>query len=180
LKDFKKSRRHAARVARIEFSFQSSPVFAFRVRTAVLSHKPAFWEFVVSPAKLRVLVVDWDQSVAKTLAMVLHSAGIEAVTAFSGEEALVHAVQSRFDLLLADVMMGPMNGVQTALAFLRVHPTARVLLFSGSDGALPILNEAALAGHNFPVLAKPIHPTELFSHLRGDGIWDPGSLAASD
>jgi CheY-like chemotaxis protein len=119
---------------------------------------------------MRILIVDRDQVVAKTLVMVLNSGGYDAVAAFSGEEAIVKAAQSSFDVLLADVMMEPMNGVQTALAFLQIQPTARVLLFSGSNGAVPILSEAFQAGHNFPVLAKPVHPLELFSRIRGEQL----------
>ncbi len=120
--------------------------------------------------KLRILVADWNRSVAESLVLVLNLGGFEAVAAFSGEEAIAAASTSAFDVLIADVMMAPLNGIQTANAFRELHPASRVFLFSGNNDASPLLMHT---GHNFPVLPKPIHPSELFSHLRS------GSLAPS-
>lgn len=126
----------------------------------------------MSSRKRRVLVVDWDRAVAETVVMVLNSGGFEAVAALSGEEAVVMAAQSSFDVLLADVMMEPLNGIQTALAFLQLQPAARVVLFSSSEGASTMLMEAVKEGHDFPILAKPIHRDQLFLHLGGEQLAD--------
>lgn len=131
----------------------------------------------MSLKKRRVLVVDWDRAVAETVVLVLNAGGFEAVAAFSGEEALLKAAQCSFDVLLADVMMEPVDGIQTALAFLQLQPAARVVLFSSSEGASTILMEAVKDGHDFPVLAKPIHPEELFFHLRGEQRTDEDTPA---
>ena len=117
---------------------------------------------------MRILVVDRDRSVTDTTVMVLKSAGFTAIGAISGEEAIGKATECTFDVLLTDVLMEPMNGVQIALAFLELQPSARVILFSGSNGAASILTQAAEAGHQFAILPKPIHPSELFLRLRGD------------
>lgn len=117
-------------------------------------------------AKLRILVVDWDKTVVQSLVLVLNAEGFEAVSASSGEEALAKAAQSGFDMLLSEVVMEPLNGVETAIAFLQLQPNARVQLFSGNNAAVSILREAAEAGRDLPVLAKPFHPDELFRILR--------------
>lgn len=119
-------------------------------------------------AKLRVLVVDRDKSVTDSLVMALQHGGFDAVAAFSNDDAIARATQDAFDVLLTDVMMEPVNGIEIALAILRLRPEIRVVLFSGNPDASRILNQAAAAGQAFEILAKPLHPVELFRCLRGE------------
>ena len=88
---------------------------------------------MISGRKARVLVIDDDSSVADTLAMVLSASGFDATAAYSGETALELARLTAFDSVVADVMMEPMNGIQTALAISLIHPGCQVLLISGND-----------------------------------------------
>jgi CheY-like chemotaxis protein len=113
----------------------------------------------------RVLVVDDDQVIATTTSMSLSASGFESIAAFDGHQALAIARVQHFDLLLTDVMMEPLNGIQLALAFLQIHPAAQVLLISGTvESALPLL-DAEHSGHVFPLLQKPIHPRALVDRL---------------
>ena len=68
-----------------------------------------------SPAKL-VLVVDDEPSITMTTAAILELNGFKAVTANDGATALQLAVSLRPDLVLTDVVMPGMNGVQLAIA----------------------------------------------------------------
>jgi CheY-like chemotaxis protein len=115
----------------------------------------------------RVLVVDDDALVADTFAMVLNSCGFEAVAAHSGEEAVELARLGRYDNLVTDVMMEPMNGIQAALAIREIHPDCKVLLVSGVQHTAILIQEAMEAGHEFEILAKPVHPSTMLEHLRG-------------
>lgn len=115
--------------------------------------------------KIRVLVVDDNQSVADTARLVLVDRGYEAEVAYSGEDALDLARSAHFDILVTDVMMEPMNGIQTAIAFRHINPQGRVVLMSGNERAANLLLDAVRTGHEFPVLAKPFHPQELFSEI---------------
>jgi CheY-like chemotaxis protein len=119
----------------------------------------------LGPPSLRVLVVDDDILVADTLAMVLNFRGFEAVTAYSGEDAIALARLASYDMLVTDVMMEPMNGIQAALAIRDLQPTCRVLLLSGNERAAFLLQEAHSAGYAFEILAKPVHPTVILNHL---------------
>ena len=116
-------------------------------------------------SKLRVLVVDDNQLVADTVRSVLVARGFEAVVAYSGEDALNVARSGHFDILVTDVMMEPMNGIQTAIAFRHINPQGRVILMSGNERAANLLLDAVRTGYEFPVLAKPFHPHELFSEI---------------
>jgi len=120
--------------------------------------------------KPRVLVVDDDEVIASTTSMILNDTGFDSVAAFGGEEALNIARGQSFDMLLTDVVMDPMNGIELAVAFLDIHPSARVLLFTGTtEAAQPIL-DAMRSRQNFPVLQKPIHPRDLIERLRSEQV----------
>jgi len=120
--------------------------------------------------KPRVLVVDDDEVIASTTSMILNDTGFDSVAAFGGEEALNIARGQSFDMLLTDVVMDPMNGIELAVAFLDIHPSARVLLFTGTtEAAQPIL-DAMRSRQNFPVLQKPIHPRDLIERLRAEQV----------
>jgi len=115
--------------------------------------------------KPKVLVIDDDKVVADTLAMVLNANGYVAIAAYSGERALDLAGQTGFDHLVTDVMMGPMNGIQAAIAIQAICPNCTVLLMSGNQRTTDILAEAARNGYKFEILAKPVHPTLILDRL---------------
>jgi DNA-binding NtrC family response regulator len=124
-------------------------------------------------------VIDDDRLVADTLAMVLNVSGYEAVTAYSGEHGLELAQETVYDHLVTDVMMEPMNGIQAALAISHIQPACQILLISGNERTARLLQEAMDAGQEFDILAKPVHPTLILSHLRGTSppTTDPGGLS---
>lgn len=115
---------------------------------------------------IRVLVVDDEMRIADTTAEVLQSAGFDAKAAYTGDAALKLASAFRPDCLLTDVVMKGMNGVDLALEFRKLMPSARIVLISGQVGVSDILEDAAGQGIDFEVLAKPILPRVLIEHLR--------------
>jgi DNA-binding NtrC family response regulator len=115
--------------------------------------------------KPRILIVDDEQSIADTLAMVFKIKGHEAIAAYSAEAA-VEAVESfEPDIVLSDVIMGKMTGVDLAIYLSRARPDCKVILFSGQAATANLLNEANRKGHDFRLLAKPIHPEKLIEEL---------------
>jgi DNA-binding NtrC family response regulator len=84
------------------------------------------------PNKARVFVVDDEQIIADTFAMILNQSGFDAVPLYNGPDAIALCRRKPCDVLLTDVMMNPMNGVDTALAIRQICPTCKVLLFSGN------------------------------------------------
>jgi len=46
-------------------------------------------------------------------------------------------------------------------------PKCKVLLFSGQAATADLLERARAQGHEFDILAKPVHPTDLLAKLRG-------------
>jgi CheY-like chemotaxis protein len=114
----------------------------------------------------RVLVVDDQKLIVDTIAEILEEAGFHVMAAYDGWTALEAASRFRPDYLLSDVLMPRMNGVELAIAIRKMHPTARILLFSGQAGISEILNEAKRQGFEFELVAKPIHPLKLIELLK--------------
>lgn len=117
------------------------------------------------PEGRRVLVVDDERSVADTLTIIFRKAGYDAVAAYDGEEALEACAAQAPDLMLSDVMMPGMNGVELATLVREQCPDCRVLLFSGLGSSFDLVAEAVRQGFNFEILQKPTPPAELLQTI---------------
>jgi len=80
--------------------------------------------------KLRVLVVDDDWPMAKTLVDILRAKGYGAEAAYSGSEALERMREDRFDCVLTDIKMPDVNGVELLREIKAVRPELPVLFMS--------------------------------------------------
>jgi len=63
--------------------------------------------------------------------------------------------------------MPDMNGIEAAIRIRKIHPGCKILLFSGQAATADLLEKARLQGHEFEILAKPVHPQDLLAKLRG-------------
>jgi DNA-binding NtrC family response regulator len=118
-----------------------------------------------SNAQKRVLVVDDDELIATTLAMILRSGGFHAVAAYGGQHALELLQSGSFDLLLSDVMMPQLTGIELAIRATKGLHVQSVLLVSGVSGTADLMANARKLGYNFEILAKPMHPTEVIDNI---------------
>lgn len=112
-----------------------------------------------------VLVVDDEQVIADTLSMILEKNGFVALTAYDGVSALEIATKIPPKLLISDVVMPHMSGIDLAIAIRRAVPDCKVILFSGQASTSDLLAAARLAGHDFVTLTKPVHPTEMLARV---------------
>ena len=117
----------------------------------------------------KILVVDDERLLADTTAAILRRSGFHARTAYDGFSALEITAHFHPDYLLTDIMMPGMNGVELAIAVTKMYPAAKILLFSGQAGIADILEQNRTQGYEFPLLAKPVHPTKLIEGLRNLG-----------
>lgn len=116
--------------------------------------------------KPKVLVVDDERVIADTLAMILNQSGFEARPVYSGEKAVELAADFQPDMLISDVIMADLNGIDTAIRIRALRPTIKILLFSGQAATADLLEKARSQGYEFEILAKPVHPQDLLSRLR--------------
>lgn len=79
----------------------------------------------------RVLIIDDDRDLAESLAELIESHGHAVTVAFSGEEGLVKFRRQEFDLVLVDVKMPRMSGVETFIECRKLKPAARVVMMTG-------------------------------------------------
>ena len=73
-------------------------------------------EQAATPSKPRVLVADDEQVIANTLAIILNQAGFEARAVYSGEKAIESLETFQPDMLISDVIMTGMTGIEAAIA----------------------------------------------------------------
>jgi len=116
--------------------------------------------------KPKVLVVDDERVIADTLAIILNQHGFDASAVYTGTAAVERAKSVRPDLVISDVIMPDMNGIEAAIHIRKFLPGCKILLFSGQAATADLLENARAQGHEFEILAKPVHPQDLLSKLK--------------
>lgn len=122
-----------------------------------------------------VFVVDDEEVIATTLGMILVQGGFRARSFSKPLEALQAAQLEAPDLLISDVVMPVLSGVELAIQVRERFPDCKVLLFSGKAATAYLLDAARAAGYDFELLSKPVHPADLLAKLRR--LTDPVPIA---
>ena len=113
---------------------------------------------------LRVLVVDDEQLIAESLVTIFRQNGFAADCAYSGYGAIEMAKELEPDVIISDVLMPGINGIDVALTLSRRLPKARFVMLSGHAGFQENLVPRA-RGLSFLYLEKPIPPKFLIGYL---------------
>lgn len=116
--------------------------------------------------KPRVLVADDEITIMTTLKVILSLEGFDVEVARNGHESVAKALLWHPDLVLSDVVMPGMNGVDACIRIVDSLPGCKIVLMSGHAVVHDLMNDARARGYNFDVLPKPVHPDELIEHLR--------------
>jgi CheY-like chemotaxis protein len=101
-----------------------------------------------------ILIVDDDSGMLDTLSDVLAATGYDTSIAPSGQVALAKAQESRFDLILMDIQMPGVNGVQTLHALRALIPTIPVIMMTAYTRDELVADAEQTTG--FEVLSKPL------------------------
>jgi DNA-binding response OmpR family regulator len=120
--------------------------------------------------KLNILVVDDEHLIADSLVQILNMAGFNAVPLYSGSDAVEQATQKPCDVLISDVVMDGMTGIDAAIEIRKLLPGCKVLLVSGNNRTADMLKDAHERGHDFDILAKPVHPSEIIDRLKAMSV----------
>ena len=102
----------------------------------------------------RILVVDDDEGVRRLTLEMLKRAGHKAEQACDGAAALELLQRNRYDLVISDVVMPHMGGLELFAHVEKLHPETKLLLTSG----YPFQSEKPIA---YPLLAKPFRRVDL-------------------
>lgn len=120
----------------------------------------------LSGSSPRIYVVDDEWIIAQSLATILSKDGYNAHPFHNPCQAMVRAMGEPPDVLISDVMMPGMTGIELAIALRSAGQDCRILLFSGQSGAMDLLCDARRRGFDFELLDKPLHPLQLLLRLR--------------
>lgn len=116
-----------------------------------------------------VLIVDDECVIADTLSAILTQSGFACMVAYNAENALDIARVIPPQLLITDVAMPGMNGIDLAVRVRALVPDCKVLLFSGQTSTAELLADPKYSVHKFVLINKPMHPRELLAHISGLG-----------
>ncbi len=116
--------------------------------------------------KLKVLIADDERVIADTLATILNQGGFEARAVYTCVEAVDVAPGFRPDVVISDVIMPELNGIEAAIRIRSILPDVRIFLLSGQTATAELLERENAAGYGFEILTKPLHPRELIDRLR--------------
>jgi len=100
---------------------------------------------MIEPTKARLLIVDDEAAQMQALCDTLEDRGYQVVGRTSGDEALIDLRQTPFDLLLADLMMPGMSGIELLRAALVIDPMLVGIIMTG-DGTIGSAVEAMQSG----------------------------------
>lgn len=113
----------------------------------------------------RILVIDDEKPLADTLTLILRSAGYEATAAYDGAAALSQIESFRPDVVISDVILPGMNGIEVCGRIQAQQPNCHIVLFSGQAATSELMIKARADGCDWELLAKPVHPKELLEKL---------------
>jgi two-component system, cell cycle response regulator CpdR len=121
----------------------------------------------------RILLAEDDDNMRVFLARALERAGHQVSAVGDGNDALALATGGDFELLLADVVMPGLDGIELARRASVILPELRVMFITGF--AAVALNQPGFARRQPKVLAKPFHLRQLVLEI--DKMLNPASAS---
>ena len=111
-----------------------------------------------------ILIVDDDASVRRALHTTLRTLGFSTAEASSGEEALQLARANRYDVVLLDVNMPGLDGLETCRRLRRQLPRSAILMLTVLDSEEDKVNALEAGADDY--VTKPFHIRELTARIR--------------
>lgn len=110
-------------------------------------------------AKARILIVDDDHLVLELLGLSIDSFGFEHVAASNGKEALAILAEQEFEIVITDMMMPEMDGMQLLAHINREYPKTDVIVVTGYTGTFSYMDVIRAGASDF--ISKPFNSDEL-------------------
>lgn len=127
---------------------------------------------------MRILLVDDQKSLRRSLSLMLQGAGFETGEAESGEEALACLGAEHFDLVITDLRMEGMSGVDLLREIKRLNPLLPVILIT-AYGSIDSAVDAMRLGA-FDYLTKPFREQDILEKIRASQSAPPGLAVAAE
>jgi CheY-like chemotaxis protein len=124
-----------------------------------------------------ILIIDDNEQVRTFLRNVLEQAGYIVTEAPNGHEGLLQFQQTPTALVLTDLLMPDMDGLEVTMALHRESPTVKIIVLTGGSGESDFLDVAKLLGAH-RTMKKPIAITELLQVVREELEENPPQQAS--
>lgn len=111
----------------------------------------------------RVLIVDDNESLSRSMSIVLNRKGCSVDTASDGLEAIKAVKIKSFDVIFMDIRMPGLNGVETFKKIKKQYPAIKVVMMTAY--ALEELVDEAFREEAFGVLYKPLDMDKVFEMI---------------
>ncbi len=115
-------------------------------------------------AEYRVLLVDDEEEFVSALSERLMLRGIEVDSALNGEEALARLVEKEFEVVILDVMMPGLGGLEVLRQIKSTHPDTQVILLTGHGSTREGIEGMRLGA--FDYLIKPVDIEEMLEKMK--------------
>jgi two-component system cell cycle response regulator CpdR len=112
---------------------------------------------------IRILLAEDEEAMRVYLARALENAGYDVVAVGSGTEALPYLERERFDLLLSDIVMPEMDGIELAQRCAELRPDTKVMFITGFAA---VMLKASREAPQAKVLSKPFHLRDLVMEVQ--------------
>jgi DNA-binding NtrC family response regulator len=116
-------------------------------------------------AKPKILLVDDEERFRITLAKLLKVKGLDVTTLGSGLEALEELGKQNYDVILLDVRMPGMNGIETLTEIKKINSNLEVIILTGHASVDVAVDIMKLGGYDY--LLKPCSMEELTDKIDG-------------
>jgi DNA-binding NtrC family response regulator len=113
--------------------------------------------------KVRVLLVDDEEQFVETLAMRLEARDFAVATAFSGDQALDYLKATEADVVVLDVLMPGLSGIDTLGMMKKIRPLTEIIMLTGHATVETAIEGMKLGA--FDYLMKPTEIDELVAKI---------------
>lgn len=114
--------------------------------------------------KQKILIVDDEESIVTLLKYNIDQAGYETVVAYSGTEALEKASNASFDMIVLDVMLPGMDGMEVCKQLRQKHIETPILMLTAKDDEFDKVLGLELGADDY--LTKPFSPREVVARIK--------------
>ena len=121
---------------------------------------------------IRILLAEDDEAMRTYLARALEKAGFSVVPVGNGVEAMPFLKTEIFDLLVSDIVMPEMDGIELARRCNELSPTTKVMFITGFAAVSMRANQAAPEAR---MLSKPFHLRDLVAEI--EKIFEDSAIA---
>jgi DNA-binding NtrC family response regulator len=125
-------------------------------------------EKFIMPSKPRILIVDDEERFRKTMCKLLTAEGYESSTAANGQEALDHLEKGSYDIIILDIRMPEMNGVQVLSEIKKIDAALEIIIMTGYASVDTAKEIMTLGAYDY--LLKPYDINELLEKI--DAAYD--------